>query len=225
MIAYVLQFLLLGVLVLVPLLRMEALPTWWLASPLVPPPSGGSPARSLVMKKNPRHTNWDERLKEPASIPKAILMVQEEPLAPQEGAEVGPIVPGAIPGGPPGGVPFGLGENANWWTPAPPPPQPKPANTQPIHIGGHVIEAKLIYHPDPVYPPLARMARIQGTVLLVAIIGKDGTIQELKVLGGHPLLARAAVDAVQHWRYQPTLLNGEPVEVLTEISVRFTLAD
>jgi protein TonB len=92
-------------------------------------------------------------------------------------------------------------------------------------VGGQVIAAKLVYHLNPEYPPLAKMARIQGTVLLEAIIGKDGTVQELKVLNGHPLLARAALDAVQSWRYQPTLLNGEPVEVLTEITVRFTLSD
>jgi protein TonB len=92
-----------------------------------------------------------------------------------------------------------------------------------VSIG--VSAAKLIYHPDPVYPRLAVEAHIQGTVLLEAVIGKDGTIRELKAVSGHPLLAPAALEAVQHWRYQPTLLNNEPVEVLTEISVRFTLTE
>jgi periplasmic protein TonB len=68
------------------------------------------------------------------------------------------------------------------------------------------------------------MARVEGTVVLQAILGKDGTVQDLKVLGGPPLLIRVAMDAVRTWRYQPTLLNGEPVDVLTEISVNFTLA-
>jgi len=69
------------------------------------------------------------------------------------------------------------------------------------------------------------MARIQGAVRLEAVIGTDGTVQNLKVLAGHPLLVKAATDAVSRWRYQPTLLNGEPVEVLTEVLVTFNLAE
>jgi protein TonB len=88
-----------------------------------------------------------------------------------------------------------------------------------------VESAKLIFAPKPEYPPLAKMARIQGTVRLDATISKDGTIQDLKVISGHPLLVRAALDAVQRWRYQPTLLNGDSVEVATEIDVNFTLAE
>jgi periplasmic protein TonB len=105
----------------------------------------------------------------------------------------------------------------------PPPPPPKPKVVQRIRVGGQVELAKLIYKPEPEYPPLAKMARIQGTVRLEAIIAKDGTIQDLKVLSGHPLLVKAALDAVKRWRYQPTLLNGEPVEVVTEVDVNFTL--
>jgi protein TonB len=92
-------------------------------------------------------------------------------------------------------------------------------------VGGQVIAARVIYQPKPEYPPLAKMAHIEGAVLLEAILGRDGTIRELKVLSGHPLLAKAALEAVQRWRYQPTLLNGEPVEILTEISVSFTLTE
>ena len=83
----------------------------------------------------------------------------------------------------------------------------------------------MIFAAHPEYPPLAKMARIQGTVRLDAVISKDGTIQDLKVISGHPLLVRAALDAVQRWRYQPTLLNGDAVEVATEIDVNFTLAE
>jgi protein TonB len=86
-----------------------------------------------------------------------------------------------------------------------------------------VEAARPIFAPKPVYPPLAIIARIQGTVRLEAIINKDGTIQDLKVLSGHPLLVKAAIEAVARWRYQPTLLNGDPVEVLTEIDVNFCL--
>jgi protein TonB len=86
-----------------------------------------------------------------------------------------------------------------------------------------VQEARIIARPNPVYPPLARQARIQGRVVLHAIIDKDGRVSELQVVSGHPLLVRSALDAVQNWRYQPTVLNGEPVEVDTTIDVNFVL--
>ena len=88
-----------------------------------------------------------------------------------------------------------------------------------------MISAKLIYQPKLEYPELARMARTEGAVELEAVIGKDGTIEELKLLRGNPLLVNAALEAVRQWRYQPTLLNGEPVEVVTEITVNFKLAE
>ena len=94
---------------------------------------------------------------------------------------------------------------------------------QPIRVGGGVQAAKLLAQPKPLYPPLARSARISGTVHLQAIIGRDGTIRNLQLVGGPPLLIAAALDAVRRWVYQPTLLNGEPVEVFTEIEVNFTL--
>jgi protein TonB len=77
----------------------------------------------------------------------------------------------------------------------------------------------------PVYPALARQARIQGVVVLSVVIGKDGSVQELKLVSGHPLLAPAALDAVKQWTYKPTLLNGQPVDVSTQATVNFTLPD
>jgi len=91
-------------------------------------------------------------------------------------------------------------------------------------VGGNVQQAKLIRQPKPIYPPLAKQARISGVVRLNAIIGKDGTIQNLTVASGHPLLIPAALEAVKQWVYQPTLLNGEAVEVVTQIDVNFTLS-
>ena len=82
----------------------------------------------------------------------------------------------------------------------------------------------LIRKVQPTYPPLARSARIQGSVVLVAIISKEGAIENLHVLAGHPLLVRAAIDAVQQWRYRPYILNSEPIEVETQITVNFSLA-
>jgi protein TonB len=86
-----------------------------------------------------------------------------------------------------------------------------------------VQAAKLISQPKPQYPPLARQARIQGTVRFNAVIGRDGTIQNLQMARGHPLLVPAATEAVRQWRYHPTLLNDDPVEVVTQIDVHFTL--
>jgi protein TonB len=82
----------------------------------------------------------------------------------------------------------------------------------------------LISQPPAVYPPLAKQAHIQGVVKLSATIAKDGTIQNLEVIEGHPLLIPAAMDAVRQWVYKPTLLNGQPVEVVTQIDVNFTLS-
>ena len=102
---------------------------------------------------------------------------------------------------------------------APPPP---PAPTHPLRIS-HWSEGNLIYRVQPIYPPLARQARIQGPVELRAIISKAGTIENLVVLRGHPMLVPAAIGAVRQWRYRPYLLNNEPIEVETEITVNFVL--
>jgi len=93
-----------------------------------------------------------------------------------------------------------------------------------IHVSTGVQAAKLITEATPVYPALARQVRVAGTVRLTAIIGRDGAIRNLQVMSGHPLLTPAALEAVKQWRYQPTLLNDEPVEVITQIDVNFTLS-
>jgi len=117
--------------------------------------------------------------------------------------------------------------------PPPPPastphPQVKPAApvpSGPVRVSNGVQAAKLVRQVKPVYPPLARQARISGTVRLVAIIGRDGSIQNLQVASGHPLLTAAAVEAVKQWLYRPTLLSEQPVEVITQIDVNFTLTN
>ncbi len=98
------------------------------------------------------------------------------------------------------------------------PPRPPPTR---IRQGGNVQQAMLLVQIKPVYPPLAKQARIQGVVILEAVIGKDGAVSEIKVINGHPLLQQAAIDAVSQWKYKPTLLNGEPVEVVTTVTVNF----
>jgi TonB family protein len=109
--------------------------------------------------------------------------------------------------------------------PPPPPPPPPPKAAAPVRIkqGGEVTAASIITQTRPVYPALARQARIQGTVLLHAIIDKDGQVAKLEVVSGHPLLVQSALDAVKQWRYKPTQLNGDPVEVDTTIQVTFTM--
>jgi len=98
------------------------------------------------------------------------------------------------------------------------------AQTGPVRIGGRVAEANLMRQVQPTYPPLAKSARVQGAVEFTATISKDGRIENLQLIRGHPLLVNAAKDAVLQWRYRPTLLNGRPVEVVTDIVVNFTLS-
>jgi periplasmic protein TonB len=110
---------------------------------------------------------------------------------------------------------------------APPPPKPTIVGTQqpdaPRPVGGDVQMAKVIRKVIPVYPPIAKGNRISGTVRLIGVIGKDGTIQNLQLVSGPPFLVQAAMDAVRQWLYKPTLLNGAPVEVIAPIEVNFTL--
>ena len=111
---------------------------------------------------------------------------------------------------------------------APPPKPAEPLKKEPpkvIRVGGNVQAANILSRINPVYPPLAKQARISGTVKLEGIIARDGTVQQLKVLSGHPLLAPAALHAVKQWRYRPTHLNGDPVEVIAPIEVHFILSN
>ena len=129
-------------------------------------------------------------------------------------------VPGGIPGGQLGGVIGGIISSSSSLAAVPTLSKPVPT-VQRVHISQGVTKGLLIYRVEPTYPPLAQQARIQGVVVLTAIIGKDGNIQNLQVVGGHPMLAPAAIEAVKHWRYKPFLLNGQPVEVETTVTVTF----
>jgi protein TonB len=152
------------------------------------------------------------KLMAPKAIPKNVTIIKEE-ADPDMSAGLGGVL-GGVAGGSMGGVIGGVVGGM----PAP----PKPTQSR-IKVGGNVTAARILNRTTPVYPPLARQTRISGTVRLHAIIAKDGTVQQLEVLSGHPLLVQAALDAVRQWRYQPTLLNGEPVEVDTTVDVIFSL--
>lgn len=214
---------LLGILILIPLIYTEALPKAMLTTFLVPPPPPPPPpppaaAAPKIVKPVARLIH-NGQMMAPTVIPKKVEMIKEEELPPDVGA-VGVVggVPGGVPGGQAGGVLGGIIGGTG--SALPPPPKAAP---QRIRVGGNVAAAKLIRQVTPVYPTIAKTAHISGTVVLHAIIAKDGTIQELTYVSGPPLLMRNAMDAVRQWRYNPTLLNGEPVEVDTTISVVFTL--
>ena len=107
--------------------------------------------------------------------------------------------------------------------PPPPPPPPRPVKREPIRVGGNVQESKLIKKIEPVYPELAKRARVQGVVILQVTVDEEGSVSEIRVLRGHPLLDDEAVRAVKQWKYSPTLLNGEPVPVIATVTVIFNL--
>ncbi len=220
----IVQVSVLVVLILIPLIYTQALPkamlTTLLVAPPPPPPPPPPPAATPTVVRPVARLLNQGVLTQPKAIPKQVAVFKE--------AELPPENPGGVAGGLDlggGGLLGALGGNATGAAPPPPPPPPpapvKP--TGPIKVGGNVQEAKVIARPNPVYPPLARQARIQGNVVLHAIIDKDGRVGELQVVSGHPLLVQSALEAVKNWRYQPTTLNGEAVEVDTTITVNFVL--
>jgi protein TonB len=225
------QCLLVGVAILIPLIYTDTLPstqlTSFLTAPPPPPPPPPPPAAAPVKAVRVIPRQFDAgRLMAPKSIPKEIAMIKEEEMPPPSagGGVVGGIA-GGMPGGMPGGVIGGIISNIPVAAPPPPPPvkAAAPAAPQRIRVGGNVQEARLSKKVVPTYPPLARSARISGVVRFNAVIGTDGRIQNLQLVTGHPLLVPSAQAAVSQWVYQPTLLNGEPVEVMTQIDVNFTL--
>jgi protein TonB len=231
-VSFLIQCSLVAVAVIIPLIYTESLPktqlTALLVAPPPPPPPPPPPAATpppKVVKVVPRQFDAG-RLMAPKQIPKEIAMIKEDELPPAAAVGVVGGVPGGVPGGASGGVIGGIIGSVPSAAPPPPPPKeaPKPVTPKSIRVGGNVQAAKLLNQPKPQYPPLARQARIQGVVRFNAVIGRDGAIQNLTLVSGHPLLVPAATEAVRQWRYQPTLLNGEPVEVVTQIDVNFTLS-
>jgi len=210
------------VMILIPLIYTEALPkqmlTTFLVAPAPPPPPPPPPAAVQRIVKPVARLIHNGQMMAPTVIPKRVEMIKEEELPPDIG-NVGVVggVPGGIAGGSAGGVLGGIIGGAG--SGPPPPPKPK----APLRIGGNVMAASLIRKVDPIYPPIAKTAHISGTVVLHAIIGRDGSVQDLQYVSGPPLLMKSALDAIRQWRYKPTMLNGEPVEVDTTISVVFSL--
>jgi protein TonB len=226
--AYIGEVLMVGVMALVPLIYTDALPkavwTEVLRAPSPPPPP--SFVGTQASRRATRGVRSDEILKAPPTIPPTIAQIHDEPLPPAQFPSTSIGIPGGMYGQSDAGLDPILRSILRNTTPQPPPPEMSKA-APPVRIrqGGIVSAARLIFQPKPEYPEIAKMTRTEGAVEFEAVIGKDGTIEELKVLRGHPLLVKAALDAVRRWRYQPTLLNGEPIEVVTEITVNFKLAE
>lgn len=203
-----------------------------LVSPIGPPPPPPPPPAEIPVPAAPQAVKpqvrpaTPEALIMPTAIPKEIARIVDEPVAPVTGVIGG--VPGGVPGGVVGGV-LGslLAANAPAIAPpalAPPPPPPPPkaaATAEPVRVGGSVREPRVLKMVQPVYPPLASKARVSGTVILEATLTEQGTVDQIHVISGHPLLVEAAINCVKQWRYEPTLLNGVPVAVILTAKVNF----
>ncbi len=228
-VSFAIQALLLGVMVIIPLLNYYELPATelmtFLVAPPPPPPPPPPPAAAVIQKVIPREFDTG-KLVQPTEIPDEIAIIKEEDMPPPAATIAGVVggVPGGTIGGALGGVIGGIISNQPLVAPPPPPPvKKKKATPKRIRVGGSVQKARLAKRVAPRYPPLARQARIHGTVKLTAIIARDGSVEKLEVGSGHPLLVPSAIEAVRQWRYKPTLLNGVAVEVVTQIDVIFKL--
>jgi protein TonB len=224
LLSFILQVLLVGVLILIPLIYTEALPkqqlmTFLVAPPPPPPPPPPPAAVPIKVVKQIQSDLQNGQLRTPTKIPEKVQMIKEEEAPPPVMASGGVVggVPGGIPGGQMGGVIGGIISST-------PVAVPKVATPQRVRVSQGVSSGLLIKKVQPAYPPLARQARIQGQVLLQAQISKDGSIENLSLISGHPMLAPAAIEAVKQWRYKPYMLNGEPVAVDTQVVVNFTLS-
>jgi protein TonB len=219
-ISLVLQSALVALLAGLPLLYTQALPEREATTRVAPGPPAPAPAPVSSERHAAKPVESDmigQKLRQPKEIPRSIADIRESqaplPAASTEGLGVY------------GGTGDAAGSNVlnSIVNLAPPVAVPKPPVSRPLRVSQGVERGFLEREVKPVYPALARQARIQGAVLLQAIVGKDGSIENLRVVSGRPLLAPAAIEAVRQWRYRPYTLNGTPVEVETEITVNFVL--
>ncbi len=192
-------------------------------TPYAPPPPPAVAASVTPATRRPQLR--PSTLTMPIAIPRKVEVLHD---AASESADLNAAAAG-VPGGVVGGVPGGVlgGVLGAMGTVAPPPPPPPPvavASNGPLHIGGNVKSPRAISTPQPKYPMLALQARIEGDVQIDAVIDKDGNVVQERAMSGPPLLMNAAIDAVKHWKYQPTYLNGEPWPIELTINVTFSLS-
>jgi periplasmic protein TonB len=226
--SFVLNVLALSGLLIMPLVFTEQLPkaqllTFLVAPPPPPPPPPPAAAEQVtrVMRQIQTDMLSTGQLRTPTKIPQKVQMIKEDEAPPPVVATGGVIggVPGGVPGGQMGGVIGGIVAATSNIAAV-----PKLAAPQRIRISQGVTKGLLIHRVEPSYPPLARAARVQGEVILSAVINTNGEIANLQLVSGHPMLVPAALAAVKEWRYKPYLLNGTPVEVETTITVIFSLS-
>ena len=219
------QVALVGLVVVLPLLwvadQLPEMPTMmaFVAAPPVPPPPPPPPAPVAAARKAPTPPATPPtpgQLVAPIEAPRTI---EAEAASEDEGLPGG--VEGGVPGGVVGGVVGGLPEAP----PPPPPPAPEPARpTGPVRIGGQVRAPALLHRVEPTYPSYLAQARVQGLVILEAVINDAGVVTDVKVLRSvNPLLDREAVLAVRQWRYSPLLLNGTRVPFMLTVTLSFSL--
>jgi protein TonB len=220
LVSFAVQVAAVGFLLLLPLLYTQGLPQLQslaaLVAPAPPPaPPAPAPARSTHVNSN---LSSDGHVITPPSVPRHILDIDESIAPPPvdlsqlgvNGGTGNPAVRGSVFGS--------IGGPA-----AILPPPPPTTATHPPRVS-RMMEGNLIYRIQPQYPALARQARVQGIVVLRAMISRDGRIENVQVISGHPLLVKSAIDAVLQWRYRPYYLNNQPVEVETQVTVNFTLS-
>jgi len=211
-----------GLLLLLPMIYTQGLPqVKMLANSLsIPAPPPGPPPADPTYHENrgPISNYRDGILMTPDRIPIAVPRVDDRGIQPLDPGAVNNVL-GAFGTGRADGI---LGSVLKDAARAAPPPKPEPVTHAPRV--SRMMHGNLVYQVEPVYPTLARAAHIHGPVQLQAIISTQGTIESLRVISGHPMLVQAAVNAVQQWRYRPYELNGEPVEVETQVTVNFVLS-
>jgi protein TonB len=212
----------------VPLMFTEELPkaqllTFLMAPPPPPPPPPPAAAEVHVVKQIQTDLLNNGALRTPTKIPQKVQMIKEDEAPPPMASNGGVVggVPGGIPGGQLGGVIGSVISSTNSLSAV---PRFVPATPTRIRISQGVTKGLLIQRVEPAYPTLARAARVQGDVILSAVIDINGQITNLQLVSGHPMLVPAAIAAVKQWRYKPYLLNGQPVEVETTITVIFSLS-
>ena len=212
----------------VPLMFTEELPkaqllTFLMAPPPPPPPPPPTAAEVHVVKQIQTDLLNNGALRTPTKIPQKVQMIKEDEAPPPMASNGGVVggVPGGIPGGQLGGVIGSVISSTNSLSAV---PRFVPATPTRIRISQGVTKGLLIQRVEPAYPTLARAARVQGDVILSAVIDINGQITNLQLVSGHPMLVPAAIAAVKQWRYKPYLLNGQPVEVETTITVIFSLS-
>ncbi len=210
------QALLLAALLITPILMPESMSARYTVMPIPPYGGGGHRQPQTQTSAGPHQVLRGGTFHFPSPRP------SWRPAPDSSGLNDAPSIGGNGSGdgnGPPGpGIFEGLGS-----APPPAPPERPAAPRKPLIVDHGTQEAKLIHRVQPDYPTLARQVHLSGTVELRAIIAKDGSVINLEVVSGNPILARSAVEAVKQWRYRPTLLNGEPVEVQTFVTVKFEL--